>query len=250
MISVFIVTKNEEKNIDRCLKSLDFADEIIIVDQQSEDNTLNFAKKYKNVKIYHDKYWGYCEPSRKKGAELCTKEWLFNIDGDEEVSDELKKEITKAAKNKNYDAYLVPRKFFYLNKHLKHTTSDEMLLRFHKKGAIMYNSKIHEGLVKKKNIRIGKLNGAINHYPYPNIKAHIFKINKYSSVLAKTSKKYNSFPRKYFGIIYTPIYYFLYYYLIKLGFLDGLNGLIYAIMSAYHEILIYKKIWFGVPKKY
>ena len=84
-LSAFLIVHNEEKNLEKCLKSLSFCDEIIIVDQESTDNTLKLATKY-TKNIYHDKCWGYADPSRALGESKCHGKWILNLDADEEIT--------------------------------------------------------------------------------------------------------------------------------------------------------------------
>lgn len=120
----------------------------------------------------------------------------------------------------------------------------DYVLRLHKKNTVTYVSNIHVCVIPKKNIIIKKLKESMNHYATTSIKQALEKIRRYAKIQAKTDKKYNSFPRKYFGIFYTPIYYFVYIYFIKKGFLNGQNGFIYACMDFYYQILIYRYLWF------
>lgn len=105
-LSGFIVVRNEEKNIERCLRSLDFCDEIIVVDQESTDKTVKIARKY-TKNIYHDKCWGYADPSRKLGASKCKGRWILNLDADEEITNPLKLEILDAIKKKTLQMHII-----------------------------------------------------------------------------------------------------------------------------------------------
>ncbi|MCM8787684.1 MAG: glycosyltransferase family 2 protein [Candidatus Omnitrophica bacterium] len=244
-ISAFLVVRNEGKNIERALKSLNFCDEIIIIDQKSTDDTVEKSKKY-TKKIYCDKEWGYCEPSRILGEKLCKGEWILNIDADEEVTYELKKEILKAIKKDEKDVYGLKRLIFYLGhplKHLSRTNEEKGVFRLHKKNAVKYSKVLHTDAIPRKGARIGILNNPLNHYPFCSFEQHAQKIKRYAKVIANTNKKYNSFPRKYFGIFYLPIFYFAYHYVYKKGFLDGLWGLIFCLNIFVYELLIYKYIW-------
>jgi (heptosyl)LPS beta-1,4-glucosyltransferase len=242
-ISAFVITKNEEKNIARCLKSLDFCDEILVVDQGSTDKTLEIAKKYA-TEIIKDKNYGYCEPSRALAAKKCAGPWLLNLDADEEITTGLRKEILEAVTSKEYDVYEIHRKFFFAGKYLKHIFKKDYVLRLHKKNAIKYNPRIHYGLITTKGVKIQKMHNSMNHYALNSINQLREKIDRYTTIQAKTNPAYNKFPGKYLGIFYRPLGYFCYYYIYKKGFLDGKEGFIYSYMALYHELLLYKKVWF------
>ena len=242
-LSAFLVVRNEEKNLDRCLKSLKFCDEIIIVDQQSTDNTIKIAKKYTN-KIYHDKCWGYADPSRVLGASKCNGKWILNLDADEEITQKLRKEILETIKKPKYDAYNIHRNFYWLGRLMKYTGQDDYVLRLHKKNAIQYVPDIHVCAIAKKGTRVGKLNNSMNHYTFSSFKQVTARGKRYAKIQAKTDKKYGKFPRNPFGIISLPIFYFFYNYIYKRGFLDGWQGFVYACMNLHYQLLIYRYLWF------
>lgn len=242
-LSAFLVVRNEEKNLDRCLKSLDFCDEIIIVDQESTDKTLKIAKKYTN-KIYHDKCWGYADPSRVLGEGKCKGKWIFNIDADEEVQDKLKEEILSIIKNPTHDAYRIHRDFYYLGKFMRYTGQDDWVLRLHKKGAIKYVPDIHVCAVPNKGIKIGRLHYSLNHFAFNSMEQVMERTHRYAKIQAQTDKKYHKFPRNPFGILYLPLFNFIYQYIIKRGFLDGRKGFKYACVNFYYHVLIYRYLWF------
>lgn len=237
-LSGFVLTRNEEKYVDTCLKSLDFCDEIVLVDAGSKDKTLKFAKKYTN-RIYIDKDYGYCEPSRSLAAKKCKGEWLLNLDADETIPENLKKEILHAIKSDRYDAYMIPRDFYYMGRLMKHIIID-LQLRLHKKNAVKYTSEPHNGVHQLKNINMGLLKNSISHVNL-SFKNHIKKVKHISKIQAKNEKYVKT---KYFGIFYRPIGYFLYLFIYRKGFLDGFPGFVYSLVAAYHEIKVYFNIWF------
>jgi glycosyltransferase involved in cell wall biosynthesis len=243
-LSAFLVVRNEAHNVKRALRSLNFCDEIIIVDQESTDKTVDICRRY-TKRIFNDRHWGYCEPSRVVGASKCRGRWILNLDADEEVSVDLKKDILKAIRENNMSAFKIHRNFFYFGRLMKHLCKDEYILRFHRKDAVTYTSNIHNGVIMKKNFSIGKINSSINHYPFRNFNEHMNRIRKYAIIQAQTNPEYNSFPGKYFGIFYRPIAYFFYNYIYREGFLDGKHGFVWSCLSMYHEILTFKYVWFN-----
>lgn len=243
VLSAFLVVKNEEKNLPRCLEHLGFCDEIVLVDQHSTDNTVKIAKKY-GCKVYYDKQWGYCEPSRVLAASKCRGKWILNLDADEIVSEDLKAEILEIISSDKHDVVYLKRYFYYFGKRLKYVGQDDSLLRLHKRGIVIYTPEIHNGVHPKKNALIYHSKYGIEHYAINSFSQHLGKLNRYAEIQARTDPKFQKFPRKYLGIFYTPIFYFFYYYFWHLGILDKTQGLIWSLVMSYYQILIYKYLWF------
>ncbi len=240
-LSAFLVVRNEEKNIERALKSLDFCDEIILVDQESTDNTLKIAKKY-TKKIYHDKCRGHCEPSRLLALKKCKGDWILNIDADERISSPLKKEIIQEIEKNHIEAFYIHRNLYFMGKLLKNLGSRDFILRLHKKNEVIYSSEMHSSPIKKKTAKVKKLNNSIEHANV-SYKQTLKKIKYFAKTQANVQKKNKTKLRKYLGIFYVPLFYFFYNYIYNKGILDGKEGLIYSLLSAYYEFEIQKNAW-------
>ena len=243
MISVTIITKNEERNIDRCLSSLSWANEIVIVDSGSNDDTLKICKKYK-CRIIRSPWMGFGK-TKQLAVENTTYDWILSIDADEEVSSQLALYIQDAIHSNSAQAYRIKRNSFYLNKEIKFSgwQKDYPLRLFNKNFGNFNDLAVHESVVMNEtSLVVRKIKFPIYHYPYPDLKTHIRKINDYTSIAAEEMfemGKNTNFIRPFLsGLIK-----FIKIYLIKFGFLDGRHGLILSIISSFYVFLKYAKLW-------
>lgn len=239
-ISATIITKNEEKNIERCLKSISWVDEIIVIDSGSTDKTLEICKKY-NCNIIETEWLGFGR-TKKFAVNSASNNWIFSIDADEEVTDELENRIKKILENPTKNGYKIKRKSFYLGKMINYCgwSSDYPLRLFNRKHGNFNEKEIHESV----NVegKVEKIEKPLLHYTYPTISSHIKKINRYSDiqamVLKKRAKKYPLFLVLFFGLNK-----FIKMYILHFGFLDGKEGFILCSNSAYGIYLKYLKLW-------
>lgn len=257
-ISAVILTKNEEKNIERCLGSLDFCDEIIIIDDYSTDSTIKkverILKDYKSFRIYQRKIREDFSEQRNFGLKKSKNEWVLFIDGDEEVSIELKKEIKEIFKVKNsvldeekIGAFYIKRRDFWWGRELKYgeirKIKNKGLIRLVRKGCGKWVGKVHEEFkILNLEFKIQSLKNYLNHYPHPQLKEFIQEINFYTSLRAKElffkGKKTNIWE-----IIFYPLGKFILNYFIYLGFLDGPPGFAYAFLMSFHSFLVRVKLF-------
>jgi len=237
-ISAVIICYNEEKNIEDCIKSILWADEIILVDGFSEDKTIETASKY-NVKIFTNKWEGYAK-QRDFALSKCTHNWVFSIDADERCSVELEFEI-KEIMNKNLSVYgyKIPRQSFFLGKWVRHCGwYPAYQLRFFNKKHILISDKlVHESYIT--DGETGILNNDIIHFTVQSLKDYTSRINHYSTLqaLEKKDKKVT-----FFGIFLRPVVAFLHHYIFKGGFLDGITGLMVVQFHVITRMLTYMKI--------
>lgn len=245
-ISAIIITYNEEKNIRRCLSSLkDVAEEIIVVDSLSTDNTRCICSEF-NILFYERGFDGYAE-QKNWAISKANNNIILAIDADEELSEKLKKSINDARNNWNYDGYRFNRKTNYCGKWINFCGwyPDKQLRLFNKQIGRWNTDIIHEKIEFKKGAKIGFLNGDLLHYSFYNIKQHKDQIERFSELKAEMlfsrGKKTNILL-----IIISPVIKFLINYVFKLGFLDGYYGFIICINSAYSKYLSHIKL----SKKY
>jgi len=262
MLSAIILTKNEEKNIERCLQSLDFVDEIVVVDDYSTDRTLNQISKIKKqndklkIKIFQRNLNSDFAAQRNFGMEKASGEWIFFLDADEELSKELKEEIKEVINYASLERddlvgfYLIRRDFFWgrgvrFGEVLK--VRRKGILRLIKKGFGKWYGKVHEELkinqpVGGKKLKTLQLRNFINHFPHQTVKEFLQEINFYSSLRAdelfQKGKKTNILE-----IIFYPLFKFILNYVIYFGFLDGSSGFIYAFMMSFHSFLVRGKLF-------
>jgi len=239
-ISVVIITKNEEKNIRRCLESVRWADEIIVVDAFSSDATVEIVKEFTHA--VHQKEWTGFAKQKEYALTLAANEWVLSLDADEEISPQLKEEIL-SLNDSDISAYEILRENYFLNK--KITTcgwdKDFQLRLFNKKKtSVTVNKLVHEGfLVDGKKM---KLNSPMYHYTTTSLEKMIGKINYYSSLHAieNSSKK-----KKITGlsIFLHGVSAFLRPYISLKGYKDGMHGLLISFLNGLTTILNYAKLW-------
>lgn len=242
-LSAVIITLNEEQDLPRCLKSLGFVDEIVVVDSGSSDKTVEIAKKY-GAKVFKHKFDNYAS-QKNFAANKATGDWLFSIDADEEVPSELAREMLSASSDKQstISAYSMPRKNIIFGKFIRYTRWQPELDRqvwLWKKGFGRWTGKVHEQLQiegETAKLKQGKI-----HYQVKNVAAFIKKLNRYSELEA--DKKINN--GESFSIIkllMMPVYNFLVRYFYRLGFLDGLHGFVLSYLMAFYHFQVWAKIW-------
>ncbi|MDP3987955.1 MAG: glycosyltransferase family 2 protein [Candidatus Levybacteria bacterium] len=243
-LSAVVLTKNEEKNIGDCLKTLNFAHEIIIVDDYSEDKTLEIAKKSGDtVKIFEHRLDGDFSKQRNFGLSKTSGDWVLFLDADERVFEKLALEISNI-QYKTADKY----KGFYIKridqiwgKELKYgETANIKLLRLAKKNAGSWEGKVHEEW--KVNGEAGQLENPISHYPHKNISDFLKEINFYTDLRSKELYD-NGIRVNWVSIIIYPLAKFLCNYFIRKGFLDGTEGFLSAAFMSLHSFLVRGKLW-------
>ena len=229
MLSVIIITKNEAHNIVRCLKSVQWADEIIIVDAGSTDDTVAIASEYTS-NIYSAEWQGY-GMQKQRALSVATGNWVLNLDADEVVGEKLKHAILDAIATDEKDAYRVPICMNFYGKVLRHSASPKRHIRlFKREGAKYSNDVVHEKILLPKNSRIGRLSQAIIHYCYRDLSHALYKLNRYSSATAQKRHKQGYRPT-FVGVVFSAGWMFYRCFVLQLGFLDGKEGFVMAVLS-------------------
>lgn len=246
-LSVVIATFNEEKHISKCLKSIkDIADEIIVVDGSSEDKTREIARSLgakvtitQNLPMFHT--------NKQMAIDKAKGDWILQLDADEVVDEELRREITKVInKDSKYSAFLLKRKNFFLGKWLKKGGQyPDPVIRLFKRGkAHLPQKSVHEQM--KVDGEVGKLQGHLLHYTAPTFSRYLTNANRYTFLTAeemKNDKVKISFFNILKYIITKPLITFLSLYIRHKGFMDGFEGFIFALFSALHWPIAYMKYW-------
>jgi glycosyltransferase involved in cell wall biosynthesis len=239
-LSVTIIAFNEENNLKDCLESVKWADEIIIVDSESNDRTIEIAKNYSN-KVIIKKWEGF---SIQKSFALAntSNELVLSVDADERVSPELKEEIILLlSSNMEFDGYYIPRRNFFLGKEIKNCGwyPDHQLRLFKKSKTVVDSRKVHEGFLVSG--KCGYLKQNLIHLTHNSLHEVFKKINEYSTLEAEelfTSKK-----AKPINIIINPFAAFLSHFIYRKGFKDGVYGLMVSLIHAATKMMTYMKIW-------
>jgi glycosyltransferase involved in cell wall biosynthesis len=239
-LSVIIITKNEQDNIEDCLESVKWAEEIIIVDSGSTDKTEAICRKFTDN--FYVKDWPGFGIQKQRSLELASREWVLSIDADERVTPELKSEIIdKITQNSNIGGYLIPRLSNYLGKDIYHAGwYPDYTLRLVKRKEVYFTRDIvHEKMIV--DGRVQKLSNHFTHYPYNSISHHIQKLNDYSSLSAEKmfSKGKNV---SWLMVFLKALFGFIRAYIFRGGFLDGWQGLVVSISTGASVYLKYLKL--------
>jgi glycosyltransferase involved in cell wall biosynthesis len=241
-ISVIVITNNEQENIRDCLETVRWADEIIVVDSDSHDKTLEYARKY-TQKIFRQPWQGF---GRTKNFALskATSEWVLSLDADERVTPELAKEIQQVVRNNDspYAGFSIPRKAFFLGRWIKHCGwyPGRVIRLFRRNVARFSESQVHESLIVSGTV--GTLNGNLLHYTDPNLHHYFDKYNRYTTLAASDLLERGDRFRLSMLLI-RPAWTFFRMYILRLGFLDGVEGFILSVLSANYVFTKYAKLW-------
>ena len=240
-LSVGIITLNEEKIIEKTLKSVEaIADEIIIVDSNSSDKTIEIAKSF-GAKVFIEDWKGF-GPQKNSVIEKCNGDWILLIDADEELSEGLVQKIREIVNGKNdYNVYKINRSSVCFGKRIRYGGwSNQYAVRLWKKNSVKVNDNfVHEDYLTKESIGFIKEN--INHYSYLSLEDYLSRFNRYTTLGAEEYYKRGK-KAGVFSIVINPIFKFLRMYIIRLGFLDGLEGLLLSILSANYTMVKYYKL--------
>jgi len=239
-ISACIIAFNEEKKIEDCLKSLiDIADEIIVIDSNSTDNTVSIARKYTDKIILQD-FLGFIE-QKNFAITQASHDWILSLDCDERLSPELQQAITGIKDSiEDADAYRMSRKTFYVYRWLNHCWYPDLKIRlFNKNTAYWGGTNPHDHIIASGS-NIKRLDGDIYHYSFDSISDHLKTIDKFTEIGAEELIKKN----KSFTVL-SPLTHaswtFIKLYFIKLGFMDGFAGLAVSVLSFMHVFIKYSK---------
>jgi len=240
-LSAVIITLNEEANIGRCIDSLWFvADEIIVLDSFSADNTVAIAKE-RGATVKQENFAGYKE-QKNMVLKLATYDFVLSLDADEALSPELISAILNAKKEFKSHAYSMNRYNHYCGRFIKHGLwyPDKKIRLFDKRIAYWGGMNPHDKIILRENCKVQFLKGDILHYTFNSIEEHLERNERMSSIAAQSL--FNSGKKKHWSkIILSPLWSFLNGYFFRLGFLDGYDGFIIATQNAHLSFLKYQK---------
>lgn len=240
-ISATVITKNEEANIERCLASLDIADEIVVVDAESTDGTVEMVRKYTS-KVYTNPWPGHIQ-QKNLAIEKAEGDWILSLDADEELTPELKEEIV-AARSRGFDrvdGYYLPRRSLFLGRWIEHCGwRPDYHLRLFKKTQGRFGGMNPHDIVRIKGAT-ARLRHSMRHYTYPSLDIYLKRMNSYTSIAAEELYK-NEKRCRWRHLALSPAATFLKMFLVKQGFRDGVEGLLLCILSAYSVLIKYLKL--------
>lgn len=243
-VSAVVLTKNEEKNIEACLKSLKWCDEIVVIDDYSTDKTVSIAKRLK-AGVYQRNLNNDFATQRNFGLQKAKGEWVLFVDADEHITKQLAGELKRHLGSE----LATPPRGFYLKRHdflwnrtLKHGEwGNNTFLRLAGKNAGKWRRRVHEYWdIKSENCAI--LKNSLLHYPHPTLREFIADIERYSTIHAEENYKEGK-RSNLFKIIWYPKLKFFQNYFLKLGFLDGPQGFMVAMLMSFHSYLAWSKLW-------
>jgi glycosyltransferase involved in cell wall biosynthesis len=227
-VSVAMITKNEEKNIRRCLESIKWVDEIVIVDDYSDDKTVKIAGEYTS-KIYQRHYYPGEGKSRKLAHQKCSSEWILMIDADEEVTDKLKKEILQIVNGEiKYNGFKVIKLTKYMDKWCYYPLVYRTIL-VKKDKAEMSDTIIHAGY--KVEGKVGILKNYLLHHHRTTVSDMIQKLDKYSTLQAKKDAS-DGVSFSFFKLIWEPVKMFLWKFFILKGIKGGTRGFYWSVYKS------------------
>ena len=238
-ISVIVITKDEEKNISDCLKSVEWVDEVIVVDAESTDKTVEIAKKFTD-KVFIKKWEGYV-PQKKYALSLANNKWVLSVDADERITPELKNEILNIT-SIEITGYKIRRRNFLLRKEITSCgwENDYQLRLFEKEKTNMTDRLVHEGFTV--DGKVCKLKNPMLHYTFSSFSEYFSKINYYTSLKAEELVEQKGNVNGWTIFSHTFSAFFLFFF-TKRGFKDGVYGLIISLLHSVSTMLNYIKLW-------
>ena len=243
-LSVALIVKNEEHNLAACLDTVTWADEIVILDAGSDDNTVNIAKRY-TKKVFINADWQGYGVQRQRLQEFTSCDWILMLDADERLTSELSSSIKDAIKdNDENSVYALPRLSWCFGKFIRHSGwYPDYVTRLYVKDKAQYTSQlVHEKLEYDKSISLVKLKGDLLHYTYRDIEHYLVKSAGYASAWAEQREKKGKSSSLFQGFTH-GLACFLKMYIFRLGFLDGRQGLLLAVLSGHSTFVKYADLW-------
>jgi glycosyltransferase involved in cell wall biosynthesis len=239
-ISISIITLNEEANIQECLESIKWGDEIVVVDGGSSDRTVEIARTFTGSVLVNP--WPGYAVQKQVALDHCHSEWVLSLDADERVTPELREEVMAVISHHTpYDGFFIGRRSYFMNKWIRYCGwyPGYQLRLFRKSKSRVSQSRVHEGFLVEG--LVGILNHDIVHYSHPTLSDSIHKMNRYTSLEALDRIK-----RKkvfWYHFVFHPTSAFLFKYIRQKGYLDGMEGFLLCWISAFYKMVVYMKLW-------
>ena len=239
-ISAVVITHNEETNIERCLASLSFADEIVVVDSFSTDRTVELARRFTD-KVSRREFAGYAD-QKNAAMELASNDWVLVVDADEVVSDHLAAEIRKAVESEEYAAYRMPRLSYFWGKAIRHCGwYPDYVVKLMRRSKSRYPDRlVHE--TPDVDGPVGTLKNDLLHYTYCDLDQFCSKVVAYSRAAAR-QKMRDGERFRLSKLVFAPGLTFLKKYVLQQGFRDGLRGFVICAMAQFGVFLRYAMLW-------
>lgn len=245
LISAVINVRNEADHLRKCLKSIKhFANEIIVVDMHSTDDSVAVAKEF-GAQVYPYRWMKFVEPARNFAISKATGKWILLLDPDEYLGKHLKKELLSIIKRSDIDWVKIPRKNIIFGKWLRHSrTWPDYLIRFFKKNSVTWKKEIHSQPSTKGNglTLLDSVKLAIQHNAYPSVTQFITRALRYTNIQADELKQ-SGYKVKTSDFLLKPVQEFNSRFFFDEGYKDGLHGLIFGLLQSFAICLIYIRLW-------
>lgn len=229
-LSVALITRNEATNLEACLRSVAWADEIVVVDHGSSDGTPELAARL-GARLTRTPDWPGFGAQKNRAVETCSGDWILSLDADERVSNSLRAEIEAALAAPQFDVYEMPRRSTYCGRFIRHGGwSPDYCARLFRRGTAKFSaSRVHERLLSERPV--GRLSQPLVHYSFRSMDDVLTKMNRYSSDSAAAIVERGRVPGLATAMMH-GVAAFLRTYVLRLGFLDGKYGFLLAVSNA------------------
>ena len=240
-VTVTVITKNEAEALADALKSVAWADELVVIDAESTDDTVKIAREFTG-RVYVRKWNGYVD-QKNHAASLASHEWILSLDADERVTRELASEIQGLMKGEpSCDGYRLPRVSFYMGRWIRTTDMypDYQLRLYNRRKARWEGPYVHESV--RTDGPVGYLKSELQHHPYRDLSEHLTRMDRYTTLAAQQMHAQGR-RATVAQMLFHPKLAFLRNYILKGGFKDGRAGLIISIVNSYYVFLKFAKLW-------
>jgi (heptosyl)LPS beta-1,4-glucosyltransferase len=243
-LSVVLIVRNESAQLGACLESVKWADEIVVLDGGSDDDTVAIARRYTD-KVFVERDWQGYGIQRQRAQERASGDWIFMIDADERVSAELRSEIERAiATDDRAVIYAVPRLSFCFGRFIRHGGwYPDFVARLYPRGCARYGDDlVHENVRPDPGMRVVRLRGELLHYTYRDLEHYLTKSAAYAAAWATMRQRQGRRSSLAQGVLHGLVC-FVRMYLLRAGFLDGRAGFLLALLSAHSTFAKYADLW-------
>jgi (heptosyl)LPS beta-1,4-glucosyltransferase len=240
-VTVTVITKNEADALADALRSVSWADEIIIVDAESTDDTVKIARQFTD-RVYVRTWKGYID-QKNHAASLAKNDWILSLDADERVTPQLADEIrTLLATEPAAAGYRMPRVSFYFGRWMRTTDMypDYQLRLYDRRKARWDGKYVHESV--RADAPVGCLKNELQHHPYRDLSEHLIRMDRYTTMAARQMHEQGR-RATVMGLLIHPRLAFLRNYILKGGFRDGKAGLVISLVNSYYVFLKFAKLW-------
>jgi glycosyltransferase involved in cell wall biosynthesis len=239
-LTVTVITWNEEERLRRCLDSVTWADELVVVDAGSEDKTVQIARSFTDHVIVRP--WDGFAPQKNFALARATGDWILSLDADEEVSPELAEEIRRVIAAPTADGYAVPRRNIFWGRWMRHGLlyPDWQVRLFRRDRGRFVERQVHESVTV--DGAVARLAGALVHRSYRDVADFLTRTNRYTTLAAEEWVR-SGRPARATDLVLRPLARFLSMYVVHGGWLDGWRGFLLAVLYAYYVFVRSAKVW-------